>query len=109
MVLEAGLNVFVVDADWGFQASPFPWLSSVNRFDVVGWLDVTTKLANVGLLFLRSTAASRTLAQRVSNRTVVAWDQVITPCSGPNPGTLTPDLICSWPEVPAPPLLAITF
>lgn len=74
LLLSLSLDVYVIDSDWRFRADPMPWVRLAN-VDIIAPLAATTTLLNIGLAWLRSTGATRLIARRVANRSVVAWDQ----------------------------------
>ena len=97
LVLGAGFNVLCYDLDYVLHANPTPLLRSLEqrtcraaagsspvvttgcrvRADIVAMYDGPQyKLLNVGSLWIRATPATRTLVDRVFNRTWLSGEQL---------------------------------
>ena len=73
-VLSHGYGALVVDVDWRFTANPLPSLLGC-RLDLISMRD--NHFVNIGLMLIRNTPTTRTLARRAANRSVAAWDQAL--------------------------------
>jgi hypothetical protein len=97
VVLDAGLDILSIDANFRMVFNPMPYLLAIRAapcercpwlpadlrpgggpVDVVALHDgPANKLLNIGLWWMRSTNATRTVAWRSENRTWGGWDQFI--------------------------------
>ena len=77
LLLSSGYGVFSVDADWRMvHPLPFQFLAG---HDVVGLQDHAPSghYLNIGLMYVRSTNATRFAWRRIANRSHLGWDQSI--------------------------------
>ena len=77
LVLESGFNIFAGDCDWAFAWNPMPYMERMGGIDLVAVHDGPfSHLLNVGLMWIRSTPATREAAAYAMNRSWGGWDQV---------------------------------
>ncbi|KAL1498747.1 hypothetical protein AB1Y20_014057 [Prymnesium parvum] len=89
VVLLAGFDLLSLDANFYMAFNPVPAIHSIAwkpvapdghlaPVDVVGVHDgAANKLLNIGLMWVRSTEATRALVSRAENRTWGSWDQMV--------------------------------
>ena len=80
-VLHQGFDCFLVDSDWRPTTTFGPTLSRLaHSWDVAATPDPThsgAQLLNIGLMWVRRSAQTLDVAERVANRTYAAWDQLV--------------------------------
>eukprot|EP00966_Prymnesium_polylepis_P314422 7265576-Prymnesium_polylepis.1 len=83
VILNSGHDCLMADSDWQPTGAIAPVLIRLNQlsWDVSAipddWTNGCYRLMNIGLMWVRSTSATRGIAWRYANRTFVAWDQMI--------------------------------
>lgn len=84
LVLSAGYDCFVADADWQLSNVTLDVLMQLraSSWDIVGTNDYDgmnngAGMLNVGMMWVRHTPDTELLAQAVANRSYAAWDQAV--------------------------------